>query len=59
MADIAMEVYEELRAAHVESQMRRDYLFAAINFKPEEEIIPRLKHLIPEIWQSIRKKVKK
>ena len=41
----------------VDEQMRIDYLFAAATYRPEEHIVERPRHLIPEIWQSIKRRV--
>lgn len=57
MADIMAYLDDVKRDLHLEDQMRRDYLFAAVNYRPEQEVIQRPRHIIPEIWQSIKRKV--
>lgn len=54
MAEITAYLEDVRRDLHIEDQMRLDYLFAAVNYRPEEHVIPRPRGIIPELWQSIK-----
>lgn len=57
MPDITEYLADVRRDLRLEEQMRIDYLFAAVNYRPEECVVKRPRHLIPEIWESVKRAV--